>query len=137
MTTSIAEYYLDELYDWKSAVDLYLTKVDDSEEWLRSLQDSDSVPELAAKTEHYLNQLFLSKENLSSVRSAIQSSERKLYKEQAPVSNDAVTENLKIQQRKLRQDMHRVEKDYLDVKYECDEFLANAVDIQNNIGISK
>jgi hypothetical protein len=131
MTTSIAEYYLDELYDWRSAIDLYLEEIDDSEEWLQSILRFDSVPALAAKVEHHLNQLFLSKENLLKIKSSTQSSEQKFFKDQVPVGNDIVTEELKINHKKLREEMHKVEKEYLDIKYDCDEFLADAVEIQD------
>ena len=56
MTTSIADYYLYELYDWKGAADLYTEEIDESEEWLEILLKLDSVPPFAAKVEHYLDQ---------------------------------------------------------------------------------
>jgi hypothetical protein len=133
MTTSIAEYYLNEFYDWKSAVDLYIEEIEESEEWLETLVKFDTVPAFAAKVEHYLNQLFLSKENLLKLRSAVNSAERKLYKDQTPLSNETVTDELKIQQKQLREEVHRIEKEYLELKYERDAFLADAIEIQNRI----
>src|SRR5574337_2035950 len=114
MTTSIAEYYLNELSDWRSAINLYIEEIDDSEEWLQTLVNLDTVPAFAAKVEHYLNQLFLSKENLFVLRSVIQSAERKLYKDQIPVLNEAISDDVKAQHKQLREEMHRIEKEYLD-----------------------
>lgn len=131
MTTSIAEYYLNELHDWKSAIDLYLEEIDDAEEWLQSILHFDSVPALAAKVEHHLNQLLLSKENLLRIKSFIQSSEQKFYKDRLPVGNDLVTEDAKAAHKQLRTEKHKAEKEYLDAKYSCDEFLATAVEMQN------
>jgi hypothetical protein len=133
MTTSIAEYYLNELYDWKGAADLYIEEIDESEEWLEILLKLDSVPPFAAKVEHYLDQLFLSKEALFKLRSDIQSAERRLYKNQIPLFNEHITDNIKTQRKQLRVEVHRIEKEYLDIKYERDAFLADAIEIQNRI----
>ena len=133
MTNSIAEYYLNELYDWRSAINLYIEEIDDSEEWLQTLVNLDTVPAFAAKVEHYLNQLFLSKENLFVLRSVIQSAEKKLYRDQIPVLNEAITDDVKAQHKQLREEMHRIEKEYLDTKYERDAFLADAIEIQNRL----
>ena len=133
MTTSIAEYYLNELNDWRSAINLYIEEIDDSEEWLQTLLNLDTIPAFAAKVEHYLNQLFLSKENMFVLRSVIQSAERKLYRDQIPVLNEAITDDVKAQHTQLREEMHRIEKEYLDTKYERDAFLADAIEIQNRL----
>lgn len=131
---SIAEYYLDELYDWKSSVDLYLEEIDESEEWLEILVKFDTVPAFAAKVEHYLNQLFLSKENLRKLIYAIKSAEKTLYKNQTPIFNEFITEDIKTKHKQLREKMHGAEKEYIDIKYERDTFLADAIEIQNRIG---
>lgn len=133
MTNSIAEYFLDELYDWKSAIDLYLEETEDSEEWLRDILRFDSVPQLSAKVEHYLNRILLSRQNLLYLRTFIESFEKQLYKDETPETNEMITQQQRDQQKQLREDMHKVEKEYLDLRYACDEFLASAVDLQSNI----
>lgn len=133
MTNSIAEYYLNELYDWKSAIELYLEEIEDAQEWLQSILRFDSVPALSAKVERRLNQLFIARNKFSKIKSDIQSAERKLYKEQIPAGNDAVTEEIRKRHKQLRSEMHETEKDYLDVKFYCNEFLENAVEIQGRI----
>lgn len=133
MTTSIAEYYLNESYDWNSAVDLYIEEIEESEEWLEILLKLDGVPAFAAKVEHYLNQLFLSKDDLLRLKSGIQSGEKVLYENQTPVTDEFITDEIKTQHKQLRLEVHRVEKEYLKVKYERDAFLADAVEVQNRI----
>jgi len=131
MTSSIAEYYLDELYDWKTAIDLYVEEIDDAEEWLKDVLRFNTIPDLASKVEKHINQLFMSKQNLLYLRTFVQSFEKQLYKKHAPVNNENITEEQKEKQKQLRKDMHNVEKEYLEVKYNCDDFLAYAVAIQN------
>lgn len=131
MTMSIAEYYLNELSHWRSTIDLYLEEIDDFEEWLQSILRFDSIPALAAKVEHFLAGLLLSKDNLLRLKAFIESAEQKFYKDDVPVNNDVVTDELRTNHKQLRAAMHKVEKEYLAVKYDCDEFLASAVEIQN------
>lgn len=131
MTTSIAEYYLDELYDWRTSIDLYVEQISDAEGSLKDIVRFNTIPDLAAKVEHFLSQLFISKQNLLYLKTFVQSFERKLYREHTPVSNESITEDLKEKQNQLRKDMHSVEKEYLEVKYNCDQFLAYAVTIQS------
>ena len=130
MTTSIAEYYLEELHDWRTTIDLYVEQINDAEESLKDIVRFNTIPHLAAKVEHFSNQLFISKQNLLYLKTFVQSFERKLYMERAPISNESITEDLKEKQNHLRKDMHSVEKEYLELKYTCDNFLAQAVAIQ-------
>lgn len=131
MTTSIAEYYLDELYDWETSIDRYVEEIDDAEEWLKDVLRFNTIPDLAAKVEKHINQLFMSKQNLLYLKTFVQSFEKTLYKESAPVSNENITEDKKEKQKQLRTDMHSVEKEFLEATYKCDDFLAYAVAIQN------
>ena len=131
MTTSVAKYYLDELQDWQSTIDVYLREIDSLEEWLKEFLRFNSVPDLAGKTEHFLGQLALCKQGLLHLEISIQLFETNLYKDHTPVENELINEEFKNRQKELRSNMHHVERDYLMVKYNCDEFLSNFVDIQN------
>lgn len=131
MTTSIAEYYLDELYDWKTTIDLYVEGITDAEERLKDVLRFNTVPDLAAKVEKYISQLFMSKQNLLYLRTFVQSFEKKLFEEHTPVSDENITDDMKEKQNQLRKDMHSVEKEYLEVKYNTDDFLAYVVAMQN------
>ena len=58
MTTSIAEYYITELNDWTNSLNFHLEEMEASQERLDEILHLNSVPDLAASVEHYLNQLF-------------------------------------------------------------------------------
>ena len=131
MTTSIAEYYLTELNDWTNSLNFHLEEIEASQERLDEILHLNSVPDLAASVEHYLNQLFLSRQNQVSLRTHIHTQEQKLHKNYTPVGNDLVTEELKKLQKELRTSMHTTEKEYLDIKYACDEFIAQTILQQN------
>ena len=131
MTNLIAVYYINELDDWKKTIDLQLKEIEESKEWLNEILQFNTVLKLAAKVEHYLNTLLLLQQNLLYIKYNIQTLELKLYKEERPVENEMVTEDLKKHQNELRSKMHRTEKEYLDIKYSCDEFLAETVIEQN------
>ena len=131
MTTSIAEYYLNELNDWSNLINFHLEEIEESQERLNEILHLNSVPNLAAKVEHYLNQLFLARQTQVSLKNHIHSQEKKLHKENAPVTNDEVTEDLEKYQKELRTARHTAEKEYLDIKYASDEFIAQTVNQQN------
>lgn len=131
MTNSIAEYYLDELHDWRTSINLYVEEIDDAEEWLKDVLRFNTIADLAAKVEKHINELFISKQNLLYLESFVKSFEKQLTIDKVPVRNEGINDDLKEKQKQLRKDMHTVEKEYLDVKYNCDDFLAYAVAIQN------
>ena len=127
MTNSIAEYYINELDDWKDLVDFNLEEIDELEEWLQEILNYDSLPILAATVEHNLTQLVLLKQNLHQLKDEMQSLEGKLYKGQTPVDNETVTEEISKHQNSLRDSMNSIEKQYLDIKYACDRFVADTI----------
>ena len=61
MNYSIAEFYINEQEEWKDSIEFYLEYIDETEEWLNEITRYDTVIHLAAKVEHHLNQLQVSK----------------------------------------------------------------------------
>jgi hypothetical protein len=89
------------------------------------------VVKLAAMVEHFLTQLFLNKMNLKNARNKIQVLEKALFKGGPPSGSEMITDDLRNEQKQLRQIMYKTVKDYIEIKYNCDEFLAETVAIQN------
>ncbi|HJW17424.1 MAG TPA: hypothetical protein VJ499_09890 [Flavisolibacter sp.] len=134
MISSIASYYIDELDEWKAAIDLRLEEVNELEEWLNQILQNNSVTQLAAKVEHYMNQLLLAAQNLEELREQLEDAEKPLYKGQAPIENELLTEQSKQHQKELRMRLYNLEKEILDIRYHCDEFLGDTITAQNKKG---
>lgn len=131
MASSIAEYYTNELDNWKDAILLHLERISESEERLNEILRYNTIPNLAANVEHHLNLLFLSRQNLLSLDRRITSFQQKLISERAPVKDELVTEDVKKQQKELRTAMYKTEKEYLETKYANDDFIDQTVNRQN------
>ena len=131
MPTSIAEYYINELNDWEDAISLHIEEIDQLEEWLKEVLRNNTVVNLAGKVEHYLNNLFLTKQNLGILKAKIRDGEDKLYKGEIPIGNEQITEEIKSQQNEFRKNLYGLERQYLDIKFECEDFLATTVTKQN------
>jgi hypothetical protein len=127
MVTSIAEYYMEELEDWKNIIALHLHEIDELEEWLNIILQYDTVPMFEAKGEHYLNQFHLFKQNWLKLRKTIETLEARLLTDERPIENKLVSDELKAEQKELRNKMRNIEKDYIDTKYDCDDFVAETV----------
>jgi hypothetical protein len=131
MTTSIAEYYSTELDDWKETIDFNLEKIDEVHEGLDEILRFNTVTNLAGKVEHHLNALLLCKQNFADLYSKINAFEKKIYNGQAPVANELITGAIKDQQQQLRKEMYETEMDYISVKSDCANFLADTIYAQN------
>ena len=53
------------------------------------------------------------------------------FKKDAPVKDDLVTDEIKKQQKEIRDNIYKVEKEYLDIKYACDVFVSGTITEQN------
>lgn len=132
MTNSIAGYYINELDGWKEILDFNMERIDELYEEVREMLSSNTIINLAKKVEYHLNQLHASKENLAKLHFKLNEYERKFYPEQRAITNDSITKEMKAYQQQLRREMHQLEKEYVDVKYDCDRFLADTITAQNS-----
>lgn len=123
---SPAEFCLNELADWKDSIILNLEKIEKLQAGMKEVLLFNTEADLSNSVKQHLYELILFRQNLTHLKSSILSLELKLYKDQASFT-DVVAEDLKRQQNELRKNMHSLEKEYLDIKYDCDYFLAETI----------
>jgi hypothetical protein len=131
MANSIAEYYINELENWQDSIDLHLEQASGAEALLNEILHYNTVPHLAANVEHYINQLFVSMQKLMDLDKRIIAAKEKLAIKKAPVNDKLVNDNLIQQQKEIRMDMYKTEKEYLETKYANDDFIAQVIGKQN------
>ena len=124
--TSIAEYYISELEDWREVIHFYLEEIGELEKRLSKTLNFYTVIGLIAVVKNNLDQLLLSRQNWIILQGNLQSFKNRLYLEKLPVENALITERIKQQQDEFRKIMHSTEKEYLSIKYNCADFLAEA-----------
>jgi hypothetical protein len=133
MTTSIAEYYIEELEDLKKSIDFHIPEIEDAQEWLQRIIAGNTIPKLAAMVEHYTNILNLCRLNYVYLKGRIQSLSASLLKDDMPLENGMITDDLKKMQSELRANMFGIEKEYLEIKYNANVFLSDTITRQNKI----
>ncbi|TCJ19088.1 hypothetical protein EPD60_01335 [Flaviaesturariibacter flavus] len=134
MRTIISEYFIREIADWRCLIDFYLEEIKATEPLLRKVLGLNTVRRLAEKTERHLANLEAARLHFRQQQERIEGLEPDLYQGRSPAADDLVQPSLVSRMKVLRRILYHAERDYLGKKYRCDDFLADAIAIQNNIG---
>ncbi|HEX6334362.1 MAG TPA: hypothetical protein VFZ78_09050 [Flavisolibacter sp.] len=126
-TTTIADYFINEIDDWNHSIDFYLEELEELDEWLLEIRHSDLVAPLDGTLEHHMSQLFFTRQVLLAKRREINEWEHRLYVDRLPLSNQSITPAMKERQKQLRDGMKDAELEILETKYSCDDFIADMV----------
>ena len=131
MNILIAEYFTDEINGWINTVDFHLEESEGIDERLNQILHYNTVPKLAATVEHNLTELQIGKQSLMSLKNEIRKQEATFYSENKLIENGKITETQRELQKKLRDNLRLAEKQFLDIRYSCDEFITETVCSQN------
>jgi hypothetical protein len=130
MNSTITSYYISELDKWKDAINLHFEEMNDADEWLNEVLHYNTVPKLAAKVEHHLNQIMLCRQLFDDLNDDILLIENKVSKDNVPLPAEEIVTGIMNQQNVLRENIYKAEKQLLEVKYECNQFLADTMNVQ-------
>ena len=127
MPTTIAEYYISELLDWNNAIIFYNEEMEEIEQKLEEVINRNSIVGIADKVEvqqtliNEVSDKFYKLQNQIQEQSGTLQSDGKL-KDDALISN-----TYELQQFEIRQKMNTVEKEYIDKKLNCYNFLSTTL----------
>ena len=127
MPTNIAEYYIAELLDWNNAIIFYNEEMEEIEQKLEDVINRNSIVGIADKVElqqtliNEVSDKFYKLQNEIQEQSGTLQSDGKL-KDDSLISND-----YELQQFEIRQKMNKVEKEYIDKKLKCYNFLSETL----------
>lgn len=124
MTHSISAYYLSELEDWSRAVSFYEEEIEALEDKLEEIIHRNTIPNLAANTEEFLKNFQHQMVQFELLESAIREQENQLAHDDEPDEDQAILPATKMQQTTLRAEMKSAEKNFIETKYHCYEFLS-------------
>ena len=124
MQQSVSEYYITELADWNRSIDFYDTEIADMEDKLNEIIHQNTIPNLAANTERFLNSMDVQRNIFLVIQQLIHQQETRLYKNDNPEENAEITTETKDEQNSIRDKMQSAEKNYIDAKYGCYNFLS-------------
>lgn len=123
MATSIAEHYSDELDNWIQSLNFYNIEMDLLESKLYEIVRRNCIVGIAEKVNIYQVRLSNLSEKFDSLIETIEQQETELKVDDKLVEDFLINYETEKQQSELRTTMQRLEKKYIDVKYECNNFL--------------
>lgn len=127
MATNIAEYYLDELVDWDKLIGFYNQELDDFEIKLAEVIQRNTIPDIADKVEAEQDKLNAVSHKFYMLQDKIQQQETALKTGNKSINDTLINAEFEKQQSDLRRSMQQLEKDYIDIKYDCYNFLSGTL----------
>jgi uncharacterized small protein (DUF1192 family) len=122
MTKTGATYFRDELIHWFKTLDFYRNEIPQFEERLVEVIQGNPSAERASQSENFLNQFA----ELHNKINLLQMEIGRLKADPSAYGRSNGSEHLQTQapQDTLRENMRATEKDFVDTKYNCHQFLA-------------
>jgi hypothetical protein len=127
MATTIAEYYIDELVDWNRMIAFYNHEMGEFEKKLAEVIQRNTIPHIAEKVEKEQHKLNIISGKFHRLQVQIQHQETSLKTDSTLIDDSLIKAGIEKQQNDLRRNMQQTEKEYVDVKYACYNFLSETL----------
>lgn len=127
MPNTIAVYYTDELMEWKRLITFYNVEMAELENKLAEVIQRNTIPNIAAKVENHQDKLNAASEKFSWLGVQIQQQEAALKTNSTLIDDTLINTETEKRQNELRRNMQQVEKEYIDARYECHNFLSGTL----------
>lgn len=131
ISNSIAGFFLSEMEGWQDSIEFYVKEMLRFDELFRVIIRMNTVPHLAEKVEQYSERFRIIQKEMQVLEEQITAGESDLVEDDEPLSNDDVSEQVSNRQKDLRSQMHVLQNRFLELKYECDSFIADTLLVQN------
>ena len=127
MSTTIAEYYTDELVEWNDSINFYSKEMDKLEQKLGEIISRNSIVGIAEKVEAHQTLLNELSDKFHRLKIEIQQQEAIFKTDSTLVDNTLINNETGMRQAELRRKMQTAEKEYIDVKFDCYNFLSQTL----------
>jgi hypothetical protein len=121
-----------ELEGWKESLSFYKEEILRSSDWLQSIVRLNTVPDLGIRVKKYFSAYERIQGEIESVLIKITKMSTGLEEEEGMQNEGMVHETLIREQHELRGSMQELEKKYIGLKYDCDQFVADTLIIQQH-----
>jgi hypothetical protein len=128
----IAEYYIEELSEWYRVIGFYNSEMNEIESRLTEVIQRNTIPNIAARTEAELNKLNVISGKFNQLLLYIQQQEAALKTDSIVIEDSQIKLETEKMQNQVRHQMREAEKEYLDVKYACNNFLLDIIKKHDN-----
>jgi hypothetical protein len=124
MPTTIAEYYSDELVDWNDSIQHYNEEADGIEEKLAEVIRRNSIIDIAEKVEAHQFLINQVSDKFLALLHEFKKQESAIKKDSSFIDDSLIDDKIENQQAELRRQMQAAEKEFIDVKFDCYNFLS-------------
>jgi hypothetical protein len=124
MPTTIAEYYSDELVDWNDSIQHYNEELDGLETKLEEVIRRNSIIGIAEKVEAHQFLINQVSDKFYALLLAFKKQEDAIRKDSTFLDDSLIDREIENQQADLRRQMQAAEKEVIDVKFDCYNFLS-------------
>ena len=131
MPTTIAKYYTDELVEWVRLMNFYNSEIDQFEVKLAEVIQRNTIPGIGAKVEAHQEKLNAVSQKFRQLQKRIMEQEGWLKTDSTFIDNAAIKGETDEEQKQIREKIQEIEREYIDVKYGCYEFLSETLNKQN------
>lgn len=131
MPTTIAKYYTDELVEWVRLMNFYNSEIDQFEVKLAEVIQRNTIPGIGAKVEAHQERLNAVSQKFRQLQKRIMEQEGWLKTDSTFIDNAAIKGETDEEQKQIREKIQEIEREYIDVKYGCYEFLSETLNKQN------
>lgn len=125
MSTRIAEYFAEENLDWSESIQDLYDEIDIINERLSEVIRRNSISGIADKVEVYQNELDRVSDNIEAIEAEIGIQEVAIKQGDDYIEDRMVDPSIERRQESLRERMKDAEKEYIEVKFACYQFLSD------------
>jgi hypothetical protein len=132
MATTISEYYTDELLDWNNSIVFYKNEMDEFTQKLGEVIRRNSIVGIAERVEEHQTLLNKVGDKFYRIQIEIQQQGQALKSDSTLLDDSLINTETEKRQVELRSKMQAAEKEYIDVKFTCYNFLSGTLKKKND-----
>jgi len=132
MATTISEYYTDELLDWNNSIVFYKNEMDEFTQKLGEVIRRNSIVGIAERVEEHQTLLNKVGDKFYRIQIDIQQQGQALKSDSTLLDDRLINTETEKRQVELRSKMQAAEKEYIDVKFTCYNFLSGTLKKKND-----
>lgn len=122
-----AEYYSDELVDWTNSIDYNYSEMHVLTEKLAEVIRRNSITGIAEKVELQQDKINRLQDKFRKLQFEIEQQETALKTDDTLIEDAKINAETEKRQSALRSHMQATEKEYIDVKFDCYNFLSGTL----------
>jgi hypothetical protein len=125
MASTKAEYFMDEIIDWKRNIAFYTDEIYGLTSRLGAVIQRNSIPNIAERVEKHQHELDVVSEKFDRLRSQFRRQAAMLKSDSHLIDDSQMKEEILRLQQDIRQKQQATEEKFIHTKNECQEFLAS------------